>query len=87
MQKTFYWGVLFAIAMMFLSGLAIWKPVQLGWLTWMFGGFPTARVVHFFFMSAIVAFMLVHVRWWRWCRKTLQAMVLGRAPAMGGHAP
>ena len=86
-QKTFYWGVLFAIAMMFLSGLAIWKPVQLGWLTWMFGGFPTARVVHFFFMSAIVAFMLVHVALVALVPKTLQAMVLGRATGHGGHAP
>jgi thiosulfate reductase cytochrome b subunit len=67
--------------------LAIWKPVQLGWLTWMFGGFPTARVVHFFFMSAIVAFMLVHVALVALVPKTLQAMVLGRATGHGGHAP
>ena len=78
-QKAFYWGVMFAIAMMFLSGLAIWKPVQLGWLTWLFGGFPSARVVHFIFMTAIVAFMAVHVALVALVPKTLLAMILGRA--------
>jgi thiosulfate reductase cytochrome b subunit len=78
-QKLFYWGVLFAIAMMFLSGLAIYKPVQLGWLTWLFGGFPTARIVHFFFMAAIVAFIGVHVMLVVLVPKTFLAMTLGRA--------
>ncbi len=78
-QKLFYWGVMFAIAMMFVSGLAIWKPVQLGWLTWLLGGFPAARVVHFFFMSAIVAFMAIHVTLVILVPKTFVAMTLGRA--------
>jgi thiosulfate reductase cytochrome b subunit len=82
-QRVFYWGVLFAIVMMFLSGLAIWKPVQLGWLTWLFGGFPAARVVHFLFMSAIVGFLLVHVMLVILVPKTFVAMTLGRAT--GGH--
>ena len=43
LQKLFYWRVLFAIAMMAPSGLAIYKPVQLGWLVWAFGGFAVAR--------------------------------------------
>jgi thiosulfate reductase cytochrome b subunit len=83
-QRAFYWGVMFAISMMFLSGLAIWKPVQLGWLTWLFGGFPAARVVHFLFMSAIVAFMAVHVMLVILVPKTFVAMTLGRAT---GHHP
>ncbi len=78
-QRVFYWGVMFAITMMFLSGLALWKPVQLGFLTWMFGGFPAARVVHFMFMAAIVGFLLVHVMLVAIVPKTLVAMVLGRA--------
>jgi thiosulfate reductase cytochrome b subunit len=78
-QKAFYWGVMFAILMMFVSGLAIWKPVQLGWLTWLLGGFPTARVVHFFFMSTIVAFMAIHVMLVILVPKTFIAMTLGRA--------
>ncbi len=78
-QKVFYWGVLFAILMMVVSGLAIWKPVQLGWLTWALGGFAFARIVHFFFMAAIVAFLLVHVTLVALVPKTLVAMLLGRA--------
>lgn len=80
-QKIFYWGVLFAIFMMIVSGLAIWKPVQLGWLSWVLGGFAFARIVHFFFMAAIVAFMLVHVTLVALVPKTFVAMTLGRATA------
>jgi thiosulfate reductase cytochrome b subunit len=85
-QRAFYWGVMFAIAMMFISGLALWKPVQLGFLTWIFGGFPAARVVHFLFMAAIVGFLLVHVMLVAIVPKTLVAMVIGRATD-AGHAP
>jgi thiosulfate reductase cytochrome b subunit len=78
-QKAFYWGVMFAVFMMFVSGLAIYKPVQLGWLAWLMGGFPTARIVHFGFMAAIVGFMAVHVALVALVPKTLRAMTLGRA--------
>ena len=74
-----YWGVLFCILMMFLTGLAIWKPVQLSPLTWVFGGYPTARVLHFLFMSAICLFMIVHVALVIIVPKTFVAMVFGRA--------
>lgn len=80
-QKVFYWGVLLSVLMMFLSGLAIWKPVQLAGLTWMFGGFYLARVVHFMFMSAIVGFLIVHVTLVILVPKTFVAMTLGRATA------
>ena len=86
-QKAFYWGVLFAIAMMIVSGLSIWKPVQFGWITWALGGFAFARVVHFFFMCSIVAFMLVHVALVLLVPKTFVAMTLGRATATPHAAP
>ena len=50
-----------AILVTILSGLSIWKPVQLKELTWLFGGYEFARVVHFFGMAAIVGFLVVHV--------------------------
>jgi len=78
-QRFAYWGVLFCILMMFLTGLAIWKPVQLSPLTWLFGGYPTARVLHFLFMAAICLFMLVHVALVIIVPKTFVAMVFGRA--------
>jgi Ni/Fe-hydrogenase b-type cytochrome subunit len=44
-----------------LSGLAIWKPVTLGTLTALFGGYVWARYWHFVAMVAIVALSVVHV--------------------------
>jgi len=78
-QRAFYWGVLFAIGMMVASGLAIWKPVQLWWLAALLGGFDFARVVHFFFMAAIVGFLVVHLALVALVPRTLRAMLLGRA--------
>lgn len=78
-QKVFYWGVLLAILVTILSGLSIWKPVQLQALTWLFGGYEFARVVHFFGMAAIVAFLVVHVALAVLVPKTLVSMSLGRA--------
>ncbi len=56
-QRVFYWGALGAVAMMVLSGIAIWKPVQTYPLEVLFGGFQGARLVHFLFMTAIVLFL------------------------------
>ena len=44
-----------------LSGLAIWKPVQLWWLSALFGGFQAARYWHFWTVWLFVAFTVVHV--------------------------
>ncbi|MFZ8305221.1 cytochrome b/b6 domain-containing protein, partial [Staphylococcus aureus] len=57
-QKLLYGGVILAGILAVLSGLAIWKPVQLQVLTAVFGDFDTARIVHFLSMSAITAFLL-----------------------------
>ncbi|MBV8738714.1 MAG: cytochrome b/b6 domain-containing protein [Alphaproteobacteria bacterium] len=89
-QRVFYWGVLAAILVTILSGLSIWKPVQLQWLTALFGGYEFARVVHFFGMAAIVGFLVVHLALTALVPKTLVAMVVGRAsetphPRNGGQ--
>jgi thiosulfate reductase cytochrome b subunit len=86
-QKTFYCGVLLAILVMILSGLGIWKPVQFRELTWLFGGYEAARVVHFLGMAAIVGFLVVHVALTILVPKTLVAIIFGRAssPAHSGH--
>jgi thiosulfate reductase cytochrome b subunit len=78
-QKVFYWGVIFAIIMMIVSGLAIWKPVQLGILTAAFGGFQGARIVHFVFMVAIAGFLVVHLALVVLVPRTLQSMITGHA--------
>jgi thiosulfate reductase cytochrome b subunit len=83
-QKTLYLGVLAAGIVMVLSGLAIWKPGQFQELAFLFGGFDTARLIHFLGMAAIVLFLVVHIALVVIVPKTLPAMITGRAPA---HAP
>src|SRR5437868_589279 len=47
-QKLLYLGVILVGIVIVLSGLAIWKPVQLQELAAAFGGYTAARYVHFF---------------------------------------
>src|SRR6266545_898501 len=77
-QKLFYVGVICAGVVIVLSGLAIWKPVQLQELTALFGGYDAARYVHFFAMAAIVGFLVMHVVLALLVPKTLRAMVIGK---------
>ena len=70
-------GVILAGVVIVLSGLAIWKPVQLQELTALFGGYDAARYVHFFAMAAIVGFLVVHV---------LHGAAGAEEPARHGHA-
>ena len=44
-----------------LTGLAIYKPVQLGWLCALFGGYKMARIIHFVLTIGYVLFFLVHI--------------------------
>jgi thiosulfate reductase cytochrome b subunit len=77
-QKLLYLGVILAGIVLVLSGLSIWKPVQLHELTVVFGGYDFARFVHFFAMAAIVGFLVVHVIMALLVPKSLRAMVTGR---------
>jgi thiosulfate reductase cytochrome b subunit len=77
-QRLLYVGVLLAGVVIVLSGLSIWKPVQLKWLTVFFGGYDFARYVHFFAMASIVGFLTVHVVLALLVPKSLRAMVTGR---------
>jgi thiosulfate reductase cytochrome b subunit len=77
-QKLLYVGVILAGIVIVLSGLAIWKPVQLQELTAVFGGYDAARYVHFFAMAAIVGFLVVHVVMALLVPKSLRAMITGR---------
>jgi thiosulfate reductase cytochrome b subunit len=77
-QKALYIGVMLAGVVSVASGLAIWKPVQLHALTMLFGGYEPARLVHFFAMAAIVAFIAVHIFMAVIVPKTLRAIIIGR---------
>lgn len=84
-QKTLYLGVLAAGVVTVLSGLAIWKPGQFQELAFLFGGFDTARLVHFLGMSTIALFVIVHLSLVIIVPNTLPTMITGRAPAPEAH--
>ena len=77
-QRLLYVGVILAGVVIVLSGLSIWKPVQLKYLTAFFGGYDFARYVHFFAMASIVGFLTIHVALALIVPKSLRAMVYGR---------
>ena len=78
MQKLLYAGIIVVGIVIVLSGLSMWKPVQLQWLTALFGGYDTARYVHFVCMASIVGFLVVHIALALLVPKSLRAMIVGR---------
>ena len=77
-QKLLYAGIILVGIVIVLSGLSIWKPVQLQYLTAVFGGYDVARYVHFICMSLICLFLIVHVALALLVPKSLRAMIIGR---------
>jgi thiosulfate reductase cytochrome b subunit len=77
-QKLLYLGVILAGIVIVLSGIAIWKPIQLQELTALFGGYEAARYVHFLAMAAIAGFIVIHVVMAFVVPKSLRAMITGR---------
>lgn len=77
-QKLLYAGIMIVGVLIVLSGMAIWKPVQFQYLTALFGGYDVARYVHFFMMTAIVLFLIVHVALSLLVPKSLRAMIIGK---------
>src|SRR5256886_11445279 len=77
-QKLLYLGVILAGVVVVLSGLSIWKPVQLQELTALFGGYDFARYVHFAAMAAIVGFIVIHIVMALLVPRALRAMITGR---------
>ncbi len=77
-QRLLYVGVILAGVLVVLSGIAIWKPVQMQTLTALFGGYDAARYVHFFAMAVIAGFVVIHVVMAFVVPKSLRAMITGR---------
>jgi thiosulfate reductase cytochrome b subunit len=84
-QKASYIGVLLAIILTILSGFAVWKPVQAQELASLFGGYEGARIVHFFGMAAICAFIVLHLALVLIVPSTLLPMFTGKTKK--AHAP
>jgi Ni/Fe-hydrogenase b-type cytochrome subunit len=61
LQKTTYFMLPWVAVAAIITGLAIWKPVQLGWLTAVLGGYVWARYWHFLVMVLLVVLTIGHV--------------------------
>ena len=77
-QRLLYAGVLTLLVPLVLSGASIWKPVQFASLAAVFGGYEGARLVHFFAMSGVALFLILHLAMALLVPKSLRAMILGR---------
>jgi len=61
LQRMAYFAMPLVGAMAVITGLAIWKPVQLGRLTDALGGYVWARYWHFMAMTVLVVLAIGHV--------------------------
>jgi thiosulfate reductase cytochrome b subunit len=77
-QKLLYLGIIGVGIIIVLTGLSMWKPVQLHWLVSLFGDYPAARYVHFVCMALICAFLVIHIVLALLVPKSLRAMIIGR---------
>ena len=60
-QRIAYTGVILMGAGSLVTGLAIYKPIQLAWLTNLLGGYPWARGEHFALTIGYVLFFVFHI--------------------------
>ena len=78
-QRAAYLALVFLLAVLVASGLAIWKPVQLYWLASLMGDYEGARLLHFFSMAAVVFIVVVHVVMVVLVPRSFPTMFTGRA--------
>jgi thiosulfate reductase cytochrome b subunit len=77
-QRFAYVFAVADLALLVASGLVIWKPVQFSLLRDLMGGYDAGRLVHFCAMSALAAFIVVHLVMVILTPRTLVAMIRGR---------
>ena len=77
-QKAAYLVAILLVIGLILSGLAIWKPVQLYALASLMGDYEGARLLHFFCMVGLVLFVVVHVAMVILVPKTFLTMITGK---------
>lgn len=78
-QRAAYLALIVVLVVLVLSGLAIWKPVQLQELAALMGGYEGARLLHFFAMTLMVLIVLVHILMVILVPRTFPTMISGRA--------
>lgn len=77
-QRLAYLFVIIDSILLVLSGLVLWKSVQFPLLRELLFGYEGARRVHFFAMSAMCAFIVVHLVMVALVPRSLLAMLRGR---------
>lgn len=77
-QRLAYLFVIVDSVLLVISGLVLWKSVQFPLLRELMGGYEGARLVHFFAMAALAAFVAVHLVMVALVPRTLLYMVRGR---------
>ena len=77
-QRGAYVAVIFCAIVLVLSGLAIWKPVQMQELTALCGGFMGARIVHFIAMALLALIVVAHITMVILVPRTFPIMITGR---------
>ncbi len=60
-QKIAYTAIVLMGAGSLITGLAIYRPTQVHWVTTLLGGYEMARWEHFFLTIGFMAFFLIHV--------------------------
>lgn len=60
-QKIAYSAIVLMGLGSILTGLSIYRPVQLAWLTTLLGGYEMARFEHFWLTMGYVAFFMIHI--------------------------
>ncbi|AYN28984.1 cytochrome b/b6 domain-containing protein [Buttiauxella sp. 3AFRM03] len=77
-QKLAYLFVMIDGIILVSSGLVVWKSVQFPLLRELLGGYDNARFIHFYAMSAMVGFVVIHLIMVALVPRTLLAMLRGR---------
>ncbi|TLU73880.1 cytochrome b/b6 domain-containing protein [Lichenicoccus roseus] len=77
-QRLLYLVSLLLGVLAVLSGLALWKPVQLQVLDDLVGGYPVVRWIHFGAMAGLVGFFVIHIALVILVPRTLPSMITGR---------
>lgn len=86
-QQSTYTFIVALGGIAMLTGFALFKPTQLSFLVTLFGGYTSARLIHFTASIVFILFFVVHIfQVVRAGRRNFSAMVTGYELVDGGEA-
>ncbi|MBD2454987.1 cytochrome b/b6 domain-containing protein [Nostoc sp. FACHB-87] len=59
-HRLIYTGIVPVLILAIASGVAMYKPAQLHWLSGLFGSWQTLRVIHFITVPIVIIFVIGH---------------------------